>query len=517
MKVFKLLLSCLILIFFFTCSRNPETDDISTSNSYTTTEDQNPPAIDSIIFPTNNSTIYVFDDLMFNISGSDDNNIKNLYIIIDNYTNIIPINQRIFNKKGYIKIKNEIAGNSKEIKFILEDDSSKKSNIKSITINIVPSEIDWDYKESFNDFLPNEIKVNYRDGIIENSLYNTKWTYTAVRNDGGSNLNNISPYYENPLSLTNTPLLPTPVIRNSNIAILISNPIQGGISKLYFQYYQPFSTSLNFKLIITEENTNNILFETNIQNSGDRYNLREFGPIDLNINKTFRIILSQNGGGQLAIDNIRWKKDDGQSSSSSTTSTSSSSSQSSTSSSSSSTSSSSSSVNSIIFLEDFSSFNSNNISYTYITNGKITNISYGVIWNIIQVRNDGGTTGSGSTNYTNINQIPNPPILPTPVIRNTNISILLSSEINILESGTYSIYFQYYQPFSSGLNFKFQVTTSQTDTILYETNIAITNRAVLYEFGPLPLLLTNSQIRLLFKQNANGGQLAIDNLILRKE
>ncbi|MCX7821016.1 MAG: hypothetical protein N2258_04995, partial [Brevinematales bacterium] len=169
----------------------------------------------------------------------------------------------------------------------------------------------------------------------------------------------------------------------------------------------------------------------------------------------------------------------------------------------------------IVFFEDFALFNPTIISSTYST-GEFTN-STGIIWKYTHVRNDGGTTGSGATNYTNPNNIPNPPTLPTPVIRNSNITLLMSSEIDIPESGNYSIYFQYHQPFTTGLNFIFQLTASDTNTIIYQTNIAITNRAVLYEFGPIQLNITSpQQIRFVFRPKG-GGQTAIDNITVKKE
>ncbi len=534
----KRILAILTILFaILSCSRTPESSNTinNPNNPATSTEDNSNPNIDSIIWPTNNATVYVFDDLMFNITASDDNNVNYLYVIIDNNTNTYTINKKTVNYKNYLILKNSMQG-SKTIKFVVEDSAGKKSDVKTVNVSISPSTIDWDYKESFNDFLPTEIKVNYRDGTYQNSLYNISWNYVQVRNDGGSNLNNVQPYYENPDSIQNAPFLPTPVIRNSNIAILISQPINEGISKLYFQYYQPFSTALNFKLKITREDTNTILFETNISKSQDKYNLRELGPITLNIDGTCRIIFTQNGGGQLAVDNVRWTKFDGQASSSSSISSSSSVSSSSISSSSqissisSSVSSSSSSISSsissssssssslsqqgIIFYEDFGLFNPGNISYNYLT-GEFTNSS-GVIWKYTQVRNDGGTTGSGSTNYTNVNNIPNPPAVPTPVIRNSNITLLMSSEITVPESGNYSVYFQYYQPFATGLNFIFQLTTADTNTILYQTNIVINKRADLFELGPVYININSQQIRLVFRQNG-GGQAAIDNITLRKE
>ncbi len=525
----------LILIIIFGCSRTPEDSSFSKNqnNNNPQQEDNSPPTIDSIIYPTNNSIINVFTDLMFNITASDDINIKNLYVIIDNQTNTYSINSKTINYKNYLILKNSMQGN-KTIKFLLEDAAGKKSDVKPVHVNIIPSSIDWDYKESFNDLLPSDIKVNYRDGTYQNTIYSVRWNYTQVRNDGGSNVDSVYPYYTNPESISNTPLLPTPVIRNSNIAILYTDAISGGISKLYFQYYQPFATALNFKLIISGEDTNTKLFETNVVKATDRWNLREFGPINLSINQNFRIIFIQNGGGQLAIDNIRWTKFDGSTTSSSASSISSSlvSSSSSFSSSASSLSSSSfsssasslysssssssvSSTTSIIFYEDFASLNPSSISTTY-TNGIFTNTTYSVLWEYTQVRNDGGTTGTGSTNYTNINNIPNPPALPTPVLRNTNITILISSGIPIPEPGLHSIYFQYYQPFSTGLNFIFQLTTSDTNDILYQTNIAVTNRPPLFELGPVQININSPQIRLIFRQKG-GGQAAIDNIILRKE
>ncbi|MCX7820206.1 MAG: hypothetical protein N2258_00840, partial [Brevinematales bacterium] len=305
----RTLIIFLILAIFFGCSRTPEGSNTSTapSTAGTSGEDNSNPTIDSLIYPTNNAQVYVFDDLMFNITASDDNNIKYLYVIIDNTTNTYNINSKTVNYKNYTILKNSMQGNNKTIKFLVEDSAGKKSEIKSVNISILSSSIDWDYKESFNEFLPTDIKVNYREGTYQNSLYNISWNYTQVRNDGGSNVNNVIPYYTNPDSISNPPLLPTPVIRNSNIAILISAPITEGISKLYFQYFQPFSSALNFNLKITREDTNITLFETNIVKTQDKWTLKEFGPINLNIDGNFRIIFTQNGGGQLAIDNIRWK------------------------------------------------------------------------------------------------------------------------------------------------------------------------------------------------------------------